>query len=101
MKPLIIEENAEAELTDSVAFYERRRTGLGLEFEHAAREAVRKIQTDPERHPLYKDGTRCFVMERFPFTIRYMDLPDAIWIIAFAHTSRKPSYWKARLQSRP
>jgi toxin ParE1/3/4 len=101
VKPVIIEEHAEDELADSVEFYERRRAGLGLEFERAARETVRTIQADPERHPLHKEGTRCYVMERFPFTVRYMDLPDTIWIIAFAHTSRKPGYWKLRVQSKP
>ena len=37
-------------------------------------------------------------MARFPFTIRYLELQDCIWIVAFAHTSRKPGYWKARLR---
>jgi hypothetical protein len=36
-------------------------------------------------------------MERFPFAIYYADLPLAIWILAFAHTSRKPGYWLRRL----
>jgi toxin ParE1/3/4 len=101
VKPVTIEEEAERELSGSVEFYERRRAGLGLEFEYATRQAVRTIQADPERHPLQKDGTRRYVMKRFPFIIRYVDLPDTIWIIAFAHTSRKPGYWRARLQSKP
>ncbi len=100
MKPLAIEEATERELAGSVDFYEDHSPGLGWEFERAAREAVRRIQADPERHPLQQDGTRRCVMARFPFTIRYLDLPNCIWIVAFAHTSRKPGYWKARLRSR-
>jgi hypothetical protein len=34
---------------------------------------------------------------RFPFIIHYVDLPDSVWIVAFAHTSRKPGYWQKRL----
>ena len=101
MKPISIEEEAERELAGSVDFYEGRSPGLGWEFERAAREAVRAIQADPERHPLQKDGTRRYVMPRFPFTIRYLELPDCLWIVAFAHTSRKPGYWKSRLRSKP
>ena len=26
----------------------------------------------------------------FPFVIHYADLPSTIWVLAFAHTSRKP-----------
>ena len=50
MKKIIIESEAENELSDSVAFYERREPGLGLEFERTARGAVllkyRKIIPD-------------------------------------------------------
>ena len=69
MKPVIIDSEAENELSDSVAFYERRHPGLGLEFEFAGREAVWTIQADPDRHPLQRNGTRRLVMERFPFVI--------------------------------
>ena len=97
MNQVIVDSEAENELSDSVNFYERGQPGLGSDFEQAAREAVRTIQADPERHPLQKDGTRRLVMERFPFVIHYADLPSAIWILAFAHTSRKPGYWRRRL----
>lgn len=40
MKRIFIDAEAEQELADSVAFYESRRPGLGLEFEQVAREAV-------------------------------------------------------------
>ena len=36
-------------------------------------------------------------LERFPFVIHYVDLHNTIWILAFAHTSRKPGYWRRRL----
>lgn len=97
MKTVIIDSEAENELAESVLFYERRQPGLGLDFEHAMRDAVRSIQANPDRHPMQSNGTRRFVMERFPFAIYYADLPLAIWILAFAHTSRKPGYWLRRL----
>jgi hypothetical protein len=37
VKPLIIEEEAEAELAGFVAFYEQRQSGLGLEFDRSRR----------------------------------------------------------------
>ena len=97
MKPVVIEEEAEQELAESVSFYEQRRSGLGLEVEAAARGAVSTLQQSPERSPLRKDGTRRHIMRRFPFIIHYLDMPDYLWIVAFAHASRKPNYWRARL----
>jgi hypothetical protein len=96
VKPVIIDAEAENEISDSVAFYERRQSGLGLEFERAAREAVQMIQSSPQRFPRRKDGTQRLVMGRFPFVIHYIDLPATIWILAFAHTSRRPGYWRRR-----
>lgn len=100
MKPLIIEEEAESEFNSSVAFYEERLAGLGLDFEAAVRDALGRIADAPDRWPMGKQGTRRYIMTRFPFIIHYLDLPDKLWIIAFAHAKRKPGYWKQRLQSK-
>ena len=97
MKPLVVEEEAEAELAGSVAFYEQRQSGLGLEYERATREAMKKIAAAPDRWPVGKYGTRHYLMARFPFIIHYLDMPDKIWIVAFAHTGRTPNYWKTRI----
>ena len=97
MKPLVIEEHAELELAGSVAFYEEKKSGLGLDFERATREALNRIASSPDQWAAGKYGTRHYLMERFPFIIHYLDMPDRIWIVAFAHTSRKPNYWKRRI----
>jgi len=98
VKPVFIDSAAEAELVDAVAFYESRRNGLGLDLERVARQAVQSIQADPERQALRRDGTRRYVMERFPFVIHYVELPTMVWVLAFAHASRKPGYWRERLK---
>ena len=97
MKPLIVAQEAEHELAGSVAFYENREAGLGLDFERAAQRVLKKIASSPDRWPAGKYGTRHYLMQRFPFVIHYLDMPDRIWIVAFAHTSRKPNYWKTRI----
>ncbi len=101
MKPLIVEEEAELEIANSVAFYEERKSGLGLDFEAAAQRALKTIATAPERWASGKHGTQRYVMTRFPFIIHYLDMPDKLWVVAFAHARRKPNYWKKRLQSLP
>jgi hypothetical protein len=66
VKPLIIDEEAELELAGSVAFYEERRSGLGLDFHAAAKEAVRRIATAPERWPVGKHDTKTLRYEQVP-----------------------------------
>jgi hypothetical protein len=69
VKPLVIAEEAEHELVGSVAFYENRESGLGLDFERAAQRVLKKIATSPDRWPVGKYGTRHYLMQRFPFAI--------------------------------
>jgi toxin ParE1/3/4 len=97
VKNIFIDAEAEHELSESMRFYEQREPGLGLTFARAAREAVQTIQAAPERSPLRNDGTRRFLMERFPFVIHYVELENTISVLAFAHTSRRPGYWRRRL----
>jgi toxin ParE1/3/4 len=59
--------------------------------------AIRTIVDAPLRWPAYLYGTRRFVLQRFPFSIVYLDDPDLVTIIAVAHAKRKPGYWKERL----
>jgi hypothetical protein len=37
------------------------------------------------------------VLNTFPFSIVYLDDPDAVKIVAVAHHKRRPGYWKGRL----
>lgn len=97
MKPVLIHPAAKLEFAESVDYYEQLQPGLGLEYEAVARHAVAHISDFPERHMLRRDGTRRVVIRRFPFVIHYLDMPEYVWIIVFAHTSRKPGYWRKRL----
>ena len=97
MKRFQVEEEAEKELIESAIYYEQRREGLGLGFEAAIRQSLSAIRQAPGRNAPRKDGTRRHIVRRFPFIIHYLGTPDCIWIVAFAHTSRKPGYWRRRL----
>ncbi|HWU89339.1 MAG TPA: hypothetical protein VN253_18885 [Kofleriaceae bacterium] len=36
-------------------------------------------------------------MERFPYSVYFIELPTRFRILAFAHARRKPFYWKDRI----
>ncbi len=59
-------------------------------------EGVRNIAESPTRWPVASFGTRKYLLETFPFVVFYRDFPSAIQIIAVAHTSRRPGFWRGR-----
>ena len=97
MKPAVIHSEAQAELDAAIFFYESRAKGLGLDLHAKVEQAVRAIQTSPESWPPHKhSGFRKYFVERFPFIIFFLEMPDSIWIAAVAHASRRPGYWTGR-----
>ena len=40
------------------------------------------------------------VLRRFPFSVVYAVVADLVYIVAVAHGSREPGYWRLRIQDR-
>ena len=99
MKTVRYDDAADEELIDEIVRYELRREGLGTEFLNTVREALRLITENPGAWQAseHERDVRRFVMDRFPFTIVYTELADEILVIAIAHASREPGYWRTRL----
>ena len=45
--------------------------------------------------------TRRLVLREFPFSVVYRASPDRVVIYAFAHSKRRPGYWRSRLSWSP
>ena len=99
MIPVTILHEAEAELWEAVAFYESRSSGLGLDFEKEIKDSVHLLQQFPDRWPLRKDGTRRYLVHRFPYLVVYLCQKNHLWIIAIAHCRRSPVYWSNRIRT--
>ena len=97
MKPIVIHSKARAELDRAIGRYERQKQGLGLDLETEVEKAAAKIQENPAFGSPYQDNDfRYILVHRFPYVIYYAELPEFIWVVAIAHGSRKPDYWKRR-----
>ena len=69
-----------------------------LKFDAEVDRALAQIMQAPQRWAIGPHSTRRFLLKQFPFTLIYREQPSAdIQIVAVAHTSRKPGYWKRRL----
>jgi toxin ParE1/3/4 len=95
VKPLRIAHAASAEFAEAVRWYEQKRTGLGGEFFDAVTHAVELILTRPEIGAA-AGRTRSWLLTRFPYRLVYRVREQDVYIVAIAHTSRRPGYWKGR-----
>jgi toxin ParE1/3/4 len=97
VKPLAVHAQAKAEAQSAVAYYEGRRKGLGREFREELKAAFDRIRRLPQATaPIDEHGTRKHKLHRFPYTVYYVDLDQAIWIVAIAHQKLRPGYWSGR-----
>lgn len=88
---------ARSELDHAARFYDERLPGLGEEFLDEFLAAVRTIERDPGRFRVRQDGVRKCILKRFPFAIYFRTNKENIEVIAVAHGSRRPGYWKQRI----
>ena len=101
-KPLRLDDDAAEELEVAATWYEARREGLGGDFIAAIRDACHRVIERPDAYSLAAGvpselGVRRCLLRRFPFAIVYVELDAEIRVLAIAHTSREPGYWRSRL----
>jgi toxin ParE1/3/4 len=91
---------AELELNEAADFYEAGVSGLGRDFGDEVNRVISVLLEHPELGARADDDLRHFVLRRFPFSVVYAAADQLLYIVAIAHGSREPGYWKARVQSR-
>jgi len=88
---------AELEVIESAAWYESEVPGLGLEFGEEVERVIELLLENPDLGAAVDGDIRHFVLRRFPFSVIYAVVGPSIYILAVAHGSRGPGYWKSRL----
>ena len=98
MKPFQFSKPASDELTDAVRWYERRRSGLGGDFYDAVVRTIDLIRAHPEigASRMGRLPNQQLRVARFPYKIVYRVRENDIYVVAVAHTSRRPGYWQRR-----
>ena len=88
---------AEKEFQEAVEYYNKLRTGLGIQFAEEVYSVIQRIIAFPELWtPLSSKLRRCLVT-RFPYGIIYHTTDEEIFILAVMQLNRKPGYWKKRV----
>lgn len=92
---------ARRDIRSSTAWY--KKSGMTAKFLLALAAAFQRVEADPQSLPFSenpwptpgRDFRRCPV-DRFPFQVIFEIRPDEVVILAIAHGSRRPGYWKRR-----
>ena len=101
MRKVRILEQAAEEAEAATSWYEKERRGLGTEFAAAIEAAMDVIQDgflplSPMPGNSGRKGAKRLILRRFPYDIVVVEHGDEIIVVAFAHHSRKPGYWRDR-----
>jgi hypothetical protein len=88
---------AREEFLDAAARYDMQAPGLGEVFIADVEHAVTRIAAFPEHGSPFLAGTRRVVLRRFPHSVVYEVSSAGLLIVAIAHHSRRPGYWRRRL----
>ena len=86
-------EEAEA----AARWYAERSESAALGFADEIDLAAAAIQRLPTAWPPFEQGTRRYLLRRYPFSVVYRVERTRILIIAVAHGHRRPGYWRSRL----
>jgi plasmid stabilization system protein ParE len=91
-------DEAAVEYDAAFDWYLTRSPDAALKFDAEVDRAFAQIIQAPQRWAAGPHSTRRFLLRQFPFTLIYREQTSSdIQIVAVAHTSRKPGYWKRRL----
>ena len=88
---------AQNDVKEAVLFYEGCSEGLGARFNKELRDVTLSIIGSPLIRRERKEGYRQANMPSFPYYMTYIMEGELIILVAVAHSSRHPDFWKDRL----
>lgn len=89
---------ARREFLTEVVYYNDKEPGLGARFAAAVEEAAARAVAFPTAGSQTVGDTRRVFVRDFPFSLVYRADKNGIVIFALAHHSRRPEYWRPRVQ---
>ena len=91
------DEGALEDLEEAARYYFQQDPNIELRFAECIDKAIHQVTSRPDSWPPVEDNVRRFVVEIFPYSLIYSIAADHILILAFAHQSRHPAFWKDRI----
>jgi toxin ParE1/3/4 len=89
---------AAQEIEDAGEWYRARDEQAATKWRLAARTTIESIAQTPKLWAADRTGCRAVLVGKYSYKIVYRLLSDIVEIVAVAHTSRRPGYWRRRLK---
>ena len=96
-KPVELHEEAASDYDAAFDWYLEHSPDAARKFDAEFDRALVAIAQAPQRWASGSHNTRRFLLRKFPFLVIYRERLHDIQVVAVAHTSRKPGYWKERM----
>ena len=88
---------AEVEFVEAILYYETNALGLGERFAAEVLHAIEQLLKYPKLGASDEDGFRKWVLNTFPYNLRYSESNDLVYILVVESQHRRPGYWKSRV----
>ena len=88
---------AEVDLIETILYYETQALGLGARFAAEVQRAIEQLLMHPKIGASDKEGFRKWVLDTFPYNLRYTESNDLVYILVVESQVRRPNYWKHRV----
>jgi len=103
LRRIRILEEAATEAIEAAGRYDRVRSGLGGEFERALEAAFDLLEEEivplvPVTRASGARGVKRLLLRRFPYDVVVRETPEEFIVVAVAHQSRRPGYWRSRVK---
>jgi toxin ParE1/3/4 len=100
VKQVTLHEEALMEMGAAKDYYEEKKSGLGDEFLVEVENALASVASNPQAFGFYRSTKfRKRLVKRFPYLVIYRERTQDVWVLAIAHTKRKPGYWSHRARA--
>ncbi|MFM8705352.1 MAG: type II toxin-antitoxin system RelE/ParE family toxin [Planctomycetia bacterium] len=94
--PVILRDEAEADIQVARDQLEAVRGGLGLQLLARVREVLARIETMPELYGKVWEDVRAARLKQFRYIVYFIVLADRIEVLAVLHGARDSSAWQSR-----
>ena len=99
-----IHDAATEEAAEAAVWYDREHPGLGAKFQNAIEAALDLLEHDvvplasiPGSAGAHR--VQRLILRRFPYSVVVKEHDDELLVVAFAHHSKRPGYWRERLRT--
>ncbi len=98
MAEVIALRQAAKEFHEALEWYERIDRKLSQRFRAAVETTLARIADSPTSHPWVDDEYRFVLVKRFRYMVIFREINTELYqVVAIAHTSRDPEYWRSRI----